>query len=92
MAAVPMESLVELPHHASASVTTRRYKARMAATYRPLQLLLLAALEAGGEPSADPLVRAHLLLCSDLCELVRRRLHALPTWRCELETFAWHAR
>jgi len=91
MAAVPMETLVELPHHDDAPVTVRRHKARMAAGYRPFQLLLLAALEAGGEPSADPLVRAHLPFCGDLCELVRRRLHSLPTWRCERETFAWHA-
>ena len=90
--AVPMESLVELPHHAGAPVTARRYKARMAARYRPLQLLLLAAIHAGGEPSADPLVRAGLPLCGDLCEIVRRHLHALPTWRCEPEAFAWHVR
>lgn len=84
-----LERYVILPFPSDAEQL--RDQGSMAVSYRPFQLMLLAALVSRGADSDEPLVFSQLELCADVCELIRRCIHKVPTYIDREETFAWHS-
>jgi hypothetical protein len=86
----PLERYVTLPymHGGETGCTTPA-----AASCRPFQLLLLAAMVYRGADSISGAPLTFTVLLEDACEIIRSHLHRmyeLPRQRCTTDGFRWH--